>query len=64
MAKDTAANLCRLRRVDIRILLEKLTKAIEEYASKGVKDGKNYGYAGSLGHVQDKLQETLDFMEG
>ncbi len=61
-AKPTAHGLYRQRYQDIFTLLQWISDELDEHRQEAQRDQKNWGHAGSLGHVREKLMETLAFL--
>jgi hypothetical protein len=52
------------RQKDIAALLKLIQKELRKHATKQKRDPRNWGFAGSLGYVQDELTEVLAFLMG
>jgi hypothetical protein len=55
----------RTREKNIRHLLRKIENQLDkDSAAFDISGGKDYGYAGSLGHVQESLENIHAFLTG
>jgi len=62
MAKQTARELYDERREDIARVLDWLDMELDRHRTNAKGDPKNWCFAGDLGHVREKLIETLAFL--
>ncbi|QDU71052.1 hypothetical protein [Mucisphaera calidilacus] len=62
MAKQTAHELYDQRRQDIARVMDWIELELDKHKTNAKSDPKNWGYAGDLGHVREKLIETLAFL--
>jgi hypothetical protein len=62
MAKQTARELYDERREDIARVLDWLDMEFDRHQTNAKANPKDWGYAGDLGHVREKLIETLAFL--
>jgi hypothetical protein len=62
MAKQTARELYDERREDIARVLDWLDMELDRHQTNAKANPKDWGYAGDLGHVREKLIETLAFL--
>jgi len=62
MAKQTARELYDERREDIARVLDWLDMELDRHRTNAKADPKNWCFAGDLGHVREKLIETLAFL--
>ena len=62
MAKPTARELYDERREDIARVLDWLDMELDRHRTNAKADPKNWCFAGDLGHVREKLIETLAFL--
>ena len=59
--KQTAAELCTERREDIARVIDWISLEIQKYASDARTEPLDFSDAGDLGHIRQKLIETLAF---
>ncbi len=50
------------RKRDVAALLDWLELELQQHAAYAAKEGVDYGTCGDLGHVREKLIETLSFL--
>jgi len=62
MAKQTARELYDERRDDIARVLDWLDMELDRHRTRAKANPKDYGYPDDLGHVREKLIETLAFL--
>jgi hypothetical protein len=62
MAKQSARELYDERREDIARVLDWLDMELDRHRTNAKAMPKDWGYAGDLGHVREKLIETLAFL--
>lgn len=62
MAKQTARELYDERREDIARVLDWIELELDKHKTNAKGDPNNWGYPGDLGHVREKLIETLAFL--
>jgi hypothetical protein len=62
MAKQTARELYDERRQDIARVLDWLDMELDRHRTRSKANPKDWGYPGDLGHVREKLIETLAFL--
>jgi len=62
MAKQTARELYDERRDDIARVLDWLDMELDRHRTRAKPNPKDHGYPGDLGHVREKLIETLAFL--
>jgi len=62
MAKQTARELYDERREDIARVLDWFDMELDRHRTNAKGDPKNWCFAGDLGHVREKLIETLAFL--
>lgn len=60
--QPTAGEVFAARKTDIGNLLDLIGQEIKVHAEEAGRDPKNWGHAGSLGHVRENLVETLQFL--
>jgi len=60
--KQTAAETYTNRAQDIAAMLGWLTDEIEVHAERANAEPENWGFAGELGHVRQKVKEILAFL--
>ena len=61
-AKQTASDLYTQRREDIARLTDWLDLELDKHQARAEAEPRDWGYAGDLGHVREKLIETLAFL--
>ena len=62
--KKTAAQTYEERAQDIGAMMGWLQDELDVHEEKAKAEPLNYGYAGDLGHVREKLVEILTFLSG
>jgi hypothetical protein len=62
MPKQTARDLYDERREDIARVLDWIELELEKHRINAKANPADWGYAGDLGHVREKLIETLAFL--
>jgi hypothetical protein len=60
--KHTAAETYTNRAQDIAAMLDWLTDELEVHAERAKAEPANWGFAGELGHVRQKVKEILAFL--
>ena len=60
--KTTARELYHQRRREIAGLLKWLNAELDKHDQAAANEPQDYGYAGNLGHVQEKLVEIVAFL--
>lgn len=58
----SAATVYRSRRKDVAALLDLISLEVDQHAAYSEKEGLNWAHCGDLGHVREKLSETLAFL--
>lgn len=62
MAAEEAKDVYTSRKRDIAALLDWLELELDKHAEYAQKEGLTLAHAGDLGHVREKLIETLAFL--
>jgi hypothetical protein len=62
MAKQTAEQLYNERREDIARVMDWIECELDAHRCKAQAEPGDWGYAGDLGHVLEKLTQTLAFL--
>lgn len=52
------------RQMEVQAKIEQLRIKVETHAMREAADPKNWGYNGDLGHVNQVLDELLEFFRG
>ena len=60
--KQTARELYDERRQDIARVMDWIELELDKHKTNAKGDPKNWCYAGDLGHIREKLIETLAFL--
>ena len=60
--KQTASELYDERRQDIARVMDWIEIELDKHKTNAKANPKDWGYAGDLGHVREKLIETLAFL--
>ena len=60
--KQTASELYTERREDIARVMDWIELELDKHKTNAKANPKDWGYAGDLGHVREKLIETLAFL--
>jgi hypothetical protein len=60
--KQTASELYDERRQDIARVMDWIELELDKHKTNAKANPKDWGYAGDLGHVREKLIETLAFL--
>jgi hypothetical protein len=60
--KQTARELYDERRQDIARVMDWIELELDKHKTNAKANPKDWGYAGDLGHVREKLIETLAFL--
>jgi len=60
--KPTARETYKQRRSDIARVLDWLDLELDRHGTDAKANPKNWGYPGDLGHIREKLIETLAFI--
>ena len=58
----TAAEAYRQRKQTVDTLLEELHGKLDAHAQRAAREPGNWGYAGSLAHVEEVLRDLVAFM--
>lgn len=57
--QTTAAAQYEQRRRDLAILLDCIEMELDAHARRAAEDAANWGYAGDLGYITERVRETL-----
>jgi len=60
--KQTASELYDERRQDIARVMDWIELELDKHKTNAKANPKDWGYAGDLGHVREKLIQTLAFL--
>ena len=60
--KQTAGELYGQRREDIARVMDWIEMELDKHKTNAKANPKDWGYAGDLGHVREKLIQTLAFL--
>ena len=64
-AYKSAGDAMAKRKVNVERLLKQIEGQVKDHAIKFVRSGgSDWGYAGSLGHVEQQLQSLSNFLSG
>lgn len=64
MAVETATQAYKRNTDQIAVHVQELLARLKTHADKQEADPRNWGFAGSLGHVSELLSELLDGFQG
>jgi len=62
MAAEEAKDVYTSRKRDVAALLDWISLEVDQHAEYAEKEGLNWAHCGDLGHVREKLIETLAFL--
>ena len=64
MSRKTAAETYAERASDIAAMLDLIGQELKAHKERAAAEPKDWGFAGDLGHIRERLREVLGFISG